>query len=143
MTDYGPFVAEPRVAYNSLPPMVVDCSVLAAILFDEPDREHATEVLSGKGLYAPWLIDFEMGSVAVKKARAGFVDVAQQGLEDLTSLKLVRCSTDIQAQLQLAIAHDLSAYDAAYLQLALEMNAPLVTYDRTLGRIAQRVLRDD
>jgi predicted nucleic acid-binding protein len=121
--------------------VVVDCSVLAAILFDEPGRDRARAVLTGKGLYAPWLIDYEMSSVAVKKANSGFSDVADQGMDDLASLRLIRCSTDVQAQFRLAIANALSAYDAAYLQLAIELNAPLVTYDQALGRVAERVLK--
>ena len=30
------FVAEPPAAYRLRPPLVVDCSLLAAVLFDEP-----------------------------------------------------------------------------------------------------------
>jgi len=38
-------------------PVVVDCSVLAAVIFDEPDREEAAKSLAGKSLFAPSLID--------------------------------------------------------------------------------------
>ena len=40
----------------------------------------------------------------------------------------------------MAKRENLSAYDAAYLQLAIEMNAPLATFDRALGQVAERVL---
>ena len=33
------YVAEPPAAYLARPAMVVDCSVLAAVLFEEPARE--------------------------------------------------------------------------------------------------------
>jgi predicted nucleic acid-binding protein len=33
----------------------------------------------------------------------------------------------------------LTAYDAAYLQLALELRAPLATFDKKLGQTAQKV----
>lgn len=39
--------------------------------------------------------------------------------------------------LRLALAHDLSAYDAAYLSLALAERAPLATLSRALARAAK------
>ena len=133
-------VAEPRSTYRQLPPIVVDCSVLAALLFDEPQQDSAARVLAGKSLFAPWLIDHEMISVALKKARSGLVDVANRGLEKLARLRMARRATSSHAQWLLARQENLSAYDAAYLQLAIELDAPLATYDRTLGAVAQRVL---
>ena len=52
-------VAEPRSTYHQLPPIVVDCSVLAALVFDEPERERAAGTLAGKSLFAPgsWALD--------------------------------------------------------------------------------------
>lgn len=135
-----PIVAEPRGRYARLPPLVVDCSVLAAVLFDEADREAAAMTMAGKELFAPALIDHEMISVALKKADADLDDVVKQALTDLAQIQLTRCFTDIAAQWALAREHGLTAYDAAYLQLAIELGAPLATFDRKLGEVAQRVL---
>lgn len=131
-------VAEPRATY--LPPIVVDCSVLAALLFNESERDSAAQTLSGKALFAPWLIDHEIISVGLRKIDAGFEQAALAGVSDLMQLRLTRCATDASAQLALAAREKLSAYDAAYLQLAVELNAPLATYDQKLGRVARRVL---
>jgi len=135
-----PIIAEPRGAYRQLPPMVVDCSVLAAFLFDEPERESAARTLIGKSLFAPWLIDYEMASVGLRKADAGLADIATRALEDFAQLKLIRRSVSSHLVWVLARQEGLSAYDAAYLQLAIELKAPLATYDRTLGAAAERVL---
>jgi predicted nucleic acid-binding protein len=55
-------------------------------------------------------------------------------------LRLTRRSIDPAAQFELARRLKLTAYDAAYLQLAIELNAPLATFDETLGRAAQAVM---
>ena len=135
-----PVVAEPRSTCRRLPPIVVDCSVLAALLFDEPEGNSAARVLAGKSIFAPWLIDHEIISVGLKKARSGQVDVARQGLEALAQISMTRRTANGMAQWQLARQENLSAYDAAYLQLAVELNAPLATYDQALGAAAERVL---
>lgn len=119
---------------------MVDCSILAAVLFDEPARDNAAQVLAGKQLFAPWLLDHEMISVGIKKAHGELEEVVRQGLTDLGQLDLIRCATNIEAQWAIAREHNLTAYDAAYLQLAIELGAPLATFDRTLGEVAQQVL---
>lgn len=134
------FIAEPVKTYNDLPPIVVDCSLLAAILFNEPSRGEALEVLSGKSLHAPNLIDHEIIGVAVKKAEAKAGATITRGLDSFRKLRLTRHSIDPQAQFELALSQKLSAYDAAYLQLAVALNAPLATYDRILASAARKVL---
>ena len=138
----GPFLVEPRGSYWSLPPVVVDCSVLAAVLFHEAKRDEAAKLLAGRSLCAPWLIDHELINVALKKVREGLADVAERGLNDPARLSLTRCETNVLAQWELARRENLSAYDAAYLQLAIEMKAPLVTFDKKLASAAARVLGD-
>jgi predicted nucleic acid-binding protein len=133
-------VAEVRGRYAARPPLVVDCSVVAAVMFDEPNREVAAEALAGKELFAPELLADEMASVAVRKARSGLQDVVKQGLDDFAELELTRYRTDLRAQWRLALEYGLSAYDAAYLWLAAELGAPLATFDARLGDAARRLL---
>ena len=133
------FVAEPVRIYTGLPPVVVDCSVLGAILFNEPSASEALTLLYGKSLHAPNLIDHEIISVAVTKSEANARAVARRGLDGYRKLRLAR-QIDNQGQFELALNENISAYDAAYLQLAVSLNAPLATYDRVLASAARKVL---
>jgi predicted nucleic acid-binding protein len=133
-------VAEARGRYAARTPLVADCSVLAAVLFDEPNRDLAAQALAGKDLFAPELIADELVSVAVKKSRLGLEDVVRQGLVDFTELELTRCRPDVHAQWRLGLKYDLSSYDAAYLWLAAELGAPLATFDQRLGGAARQLL---
>ena len=72
-------VAEPPAQYLPRPPMVVDCSALAGVLFQEPWMDQALQRLSGHRLYAPHLLQAEICSVAVKKARGGAAEAAAAG----------------------------------------------------------------
>ncbi|MCZ7655266.1 MAG: type II toxin-antitoxin system VapC family toxin [Rhodocyclaceae bacterium] len=135
------FVAEPPATYRLRPPLVVDCSLLAAVLFDEPERDDVTTRMSGCELFAPHLLDFEIASVALKKSRLGLAEVAACGLADYGALPIRHRAIDLQGQVALALRYDLSTYDAAYLWLAAELKAPLATLDRRLGEAAQRHLQ--
>lgn len=135
------FVAEPPASYRLRPPLVIDCSLLAAVLFDEPERDEALERMAGCELFAPRLLDFEIASVALKKSRQGLTDVAACGLADYGTLALQQRPIDLQTQVALALRYDLSTYDAAYLWLAAQLKAPLATLDRRLGEAALRHLQ--
>lgn len=133
-------LAEPAGRCVTRPPLVADCSVLAAVLFDEPERDRAVAALAGHELYAPDLLDHELANVAVKKSGAISEEVIVRALSDLTQLRIARRRIDVIQQWRLALRFDLSAYDAAYLVLATELNAPLVTFDRRLGEAARQAL---
>ena len=131
-------VAEPPVAYRVLPPIVVDASVVGALLFAEPERDQALAWMRGKQLFAPDLLDYEVANLALKKRRKGLeassAEAALRGYEE-SDIQLL--DTDVFALVALAGRYKLSAYDAAYLWLAAELKAPLVTFDRLLGEAAR------
>jgi predicted nucleic acid-binding protein len=133
-------IAEARGRYAARPALVVDCSVVAAVLFDEPNREAAALALTGKELFAPELLADELVSVAVRKSRHGLEEIVRQALVDFAELELTRCRCDVHAQWRLALEYELSAYDAAYLWLAAELGAPLATFDERLGAAARALL---
>ena len=139
MSDTGPalYIAEPPASYFVLPPLVVDCSILASLLFEETTQEQAALRIDGKTLHAPKLLQFEMVSVALKKHKAGAPHIARKGLERLVDFKIETHEIDPAATLALAIRYNLSAYDAAYLWLAADIKSPLATFDEKLGRAAQ------
>jgi len=132
------FVAEPPATYLMRPPMVVDCSAISAILFDEPERDEALARLVGRRLHAPSLIDHEIVSVALKKRRQDWpADSLALALTDYVAYDIELHPVDLAAQYELAARYQLSAYDAAYLWLAAELKAPLATFDQRLATAAQ------
>ena len=134
------YVAEPPLQYLVRPSLVVDCSVLAGLLFQEHWIEEARQRIEGRSLKAPWLLDIEITNVAVKKHRAGFTELARDGLEGYVAMDIERFATPSLQVHVLAIRYQLSAYDAAYLALALALDAPLLSLDQKLATAAARAL---
>ncbi len=132
-------VAEPRGEYLVRPPLVVDCSALAGLVFREPWFNEAAHRLDGRELHAPNLLQAEIASVAVKKMRRGESHAAD-GLRLATELQIDLHPIDANEVAALAMRYDLSAYDAAYLWLAAELKAPLATFDEKLANATSRHL---
>ena len=125
-------VAEPPARYLVLPPVVIDCSTLAGAVFQETWHELASERIQGKTLHAPHLLQVEMTSLASKKHRKGFADVASKGLKQYAEMNTELHMVDPLGTLDLALRFQLSTHDAAHLWRAAELKAPLATFDEKL-----------
>ncbi|MFZ4479934.1 MAG: type II toxin-antitoxin system VapC family toxin [Rhodoferax sp.] len=131
------FVAEPPVQYLVRRPLVVDCSTLAGLVFQEEWRTEASQRIAGWSLQAPYLLQLEITNVALKKHRKGFTNVATDGLALYAAMNIELFEVRPAEVLELAIRYQLSAYDASYLWLAAELKCPLATFDEKLASAAQ------
>ena len=122
--------------------MVVDASVVISWLFDdeeEPRADRALERLIEDGALAPYLWHLETRNALLVAERRGRLS-ARAVDERLDALKGLPIRTDDEPDLQsafsLARSHDLSFYDALYLELAKREGAELATLDVALGQAA-------
>lgn len=139
MTRARLIVAEPAAAYLHRPRIVVDASVLAAIVFAEPSGPDAHAWTSGRALCAPHLLDTEIANAGLNKLRrrAMSIDAVLAALEGFASVDVQRFLASPGEVVKLAHRYALSAYDASYLWLAGSLNVPLATFDKRLGEAAK------
>jgi predicted nucleic acid-binding protein len=119
---------------------VIDASALAAVLFDEPEAEPVLASISGT-LIAPRLLPYELASVCTTKLlrRPAGADTIHARYALFAELEIELTEPDWATLPQLAIQYALSAYDAAYLQLALRERVPLITLDRRLAAAYDKI----
>ena len=122
--------------------IVVDCSVVMALCF--PDEESAVaerglEAMSAEGAIVPAIWWFEVRNTLLVGERRGRIDASRTAafLRDLGLLP-VRLDREPDEVVLMALAreHKLTAYDAAYLEVALRRRMPLLTLDRRLRAAA-------
>jgi predicted nucleic acid-binding protein len=125
---------------------VLDCSTTIAWLLDDEVSESAHAVfdaLATTKAWVPMLWRTETANAMRSAFRSGRCtqDIALQKLTDLTVFDIATASDELAHQpaaqiLQFAHTHDVSAYDAAYLYIALQKRLPLATLDKNLRRAA-------
>jgi predicted nucleic acid-binding protein len=132
--------------------LVVDASVTAAWCFeDETDEytEAALDAVASEGAVVPGIWPFEMANVLALAERRGRLTATRAG-EFLISLDELAIDVDglawlgrsgravLDALLPVSRRTELTAYDAAYLDLAIRRALPLATRDERLRAAALR-----
>jgi predicted nucleic acid-binding protein len=126
--------------------LVLDSSIALAWVYADETTVPVREVFAAlreSGAWVPGLWRLEVANVLEMGVRRKRHDAAFRDgtLADLAQLPLqVDADTDRQAwstTLRLAQRHQLTLYDAAYLELALRRNLPLATLDEDLRRAAK------
>ncbi len=122
--------------------LVVDGSVVMAWLFDDEDDPRADAALDRlveEGALVPQLWHMETRNSLLTAERSKRLSV-RGATERLDALKGLPIRTDVdpdfQSAFDLARAHELSIYDALYLELARRESAELATLDGALSRAA-------
>lgn len=122
---------------------VLDCSVAMSFLFEDEANENndrLIDYLIDNGVWVPSLWHLEVANVLLQAAKHGCIEFAsvpkRQNL--LTKLPIkTDHDTIINDVLNIAEETGFTAYDAAYLELALRRNLHLITNDKALKKAAQ------
>ena len=125
---------------------VLDASVALAWCFPDETTDYATRVLhrfAAQQAVVPTIWPLEVSNALVvghRRARIdrGQIETASKLLQALDiAVDELPLAHTFHATIPLALAHQLSVYDAAYLELAQRTGFPLATWDRKLRQAAE------
>lgn len=125
--------------------LVIDASATAPIVLDDEANDIIAEVAEAIALgscIAPGNWPWEMSNIIWKTLRAKRikkfeVDLIRKSLETFgVEIDHESMTAALDSTLDVAIAHNLTAYDAAYLELAIRRKASLASLDAALRRAA-------
>ncbi len=119
--------------------LVVDTSVLVAVLTGEPARDRLIARTQGAELLAPGSVHWEIGntfSALLKRRRLKLAEV-QAAIAAYGQIPIRFVEVELGAALELADRLGLYAYDACLMTCARRHRAPLLTLDARLGRSAR------
>jgi predicted nucleic acid-binding protein len=125
---------------------VMDCSVIMSLLFvDEHNAmdESFDSILGESLIIVPTIWFYEVSNVlkmALLKSRISEADLTEiEQIVAALDIEVDEASTrqGLSETLHLAREYKLTAYDAAYLELALRRGVPLATLDKAMRKAAQ------
>lgn len=88
-----------------------------------------------ESLHSPHLLDIEVAHVLRRFVSGGKISAkrGEEALHDMLAVRITRYAHDIFLTRIWQHRHNLSAYDAAYIALAEDLGAPLITRDKRLS----------
>jgi predicted nucleic acid-binding protein len=119
--------------------LVIDTSVLLAVLTGEAARDRLIARTQGAELLAPASVHWEVGnafSALLKRRRLKLPEV-QAALTAYAQIPIRFVDVELAAALELADRFGLYAYDAYLMACARRQRVPLLTLDARLGRAAK------
>ena len=121
--------------------LVVDTSVIIAVLVHGSERETIVERTVGADLTAPSSVHWEVGNAFSAMFRRGRItlDQAKLALRSYEQMTFRFIDIELVQSLKLSRRLNLYAYDAYVLACALNSRAPLLTLDRKLATAASSV----
>ncbi len=118
--------------------ILVDTSVLIAVMTNEPTRPRLIEMTTGAQLLAPASVPWEMGNAfsAMLKRKRATLDQIQQAWDAYQLIPLRFVPIDMGHALIIAATYDIYAYDAYFIAGALQQKCALITLDGGLRQAA-------
>lgn len=118
--------------------IIADTNILLAIALNEPEKDRIVELTVDASAIAPEILPYEIGNALSAMVKRKTLSCAEAlDVEKAVSRIPVRfMSVDISASLQIALDHNLYAYDAYFLQCARVFSCPLLTLDRRMRQVA-------
>jgi len=122
---------------------VVDASAVVELLADGEHAEQVETRLAAEEytLWAPYLLDAEVGQAMRRYVRSGEIDpdVAGESLWLVDDLPIQRVEHDLLIHVAWALRDNVSFYDGLYVALAQMLDEPLLTLDARLARAGLQV----
>ena len=119
--------------------IVIDTSVIIAVLTNEKHKRELIEMTSGADLIAPPSLYWELGNAfsALLKRQRILPSQVRNALRSFSRITIRYREIGLEGALKLCSRYGLYAYDAYFIACAQKYNIPLLTLDKTMIRIAK------
>ena len=119
--------------------IVVDASVIIAVIANEPGKGKLVALTQGADLIAPSSIHWEIGNAfsAMLKRNRVTLHQAMQAIDIYYHIPVRFAEVELEESLKIAADLNIYAYDAYLIRCALKYNAALISLDKDLVRVAQ------
>lgn len=121
--------------------IVVDSSVLIAVVTNEPDKAKLVQLTQNVDLIAPHSIHWEIGNAfsAMFKRNRVTVEDAVQAIKAYQNITIRFVDVELEEAVRLASRLNIYAYDAYLIRCALKYKSPLLSLDQRLLNFARSV----
>ena len=121
--------------------IIADTNIFIAVALNEPEKDNIIRLTEGYDLIAPDVLPYEIGNAltAMMKKRTLEKEEVSAAWEAVQQIAVDLRPTEIKSALKLATEHNIYAYDAYFLECAVNFRSPLLTLDHSMKRVAREM----
>jgi len=121
--------------------IIADTNIFLAIALEEPEKEFIIEMTSESDAHSPEILPYEIGNAltAMIKRKQISRKEALSAFEITRNIPVRLIPADIHKALEIAMKFNIYAYDAYFIQVAQYMDCPLLTLDKKLKEVAEKL----
>ncbi len=121
--------------------IIADTNTFLAVVLYEPERDSIIDLTTGHELIAPEVLPFEIGNAlsAMLKRKRITSDAMSKAWVATQKIPVDLRSIDIAKALEIVTDFHIYAYDAYFLVCALSLHAPLLTLDKRMREVSEKL----
>jgi predicted nucleic acid-binding protein len=122
--------------------ILLDASAIMAVIADEPESELVINYTKDAIIVSPNVAAFEIANALTKMIKKKVIDTHEKMInfiEIFETIPLKIVEVNIKETMKIAWKYKIYAYDAFYLETALRLDLPLLTFDSGMRRIGNEM----
>jgi len=121
--------------------IVVDTSVIIAVIANEPEKDKLIKLTQGADVIAPQSVHWEIGNAfsAMFKRNRVTLEQALKAIQAYSKIPVRFVDVELEQSLEIAETLSIYAYDAYLIRCALKYKSPLISLDGNLVDSAKRM----
>jgi predicted nucleic acid-binding protein len=121
--------------------VTIDTSALIAVIGNEQSKKDIIKITKGYSLCAPKSVHWEIGNAfsAMFKRQKLSLELAQQALAIYRDIPIKYIDVPLETTLDISESQNMYAYDAYLIQCAQQTSTPLLTLDKGLKTVAEKI----
>jgi predicted nucleic acid-binding protein len=121
--------------------IVVDASVIIAVIINEPEKDVLVDLTKGADLIAPHSVHWEIGNAfsAMLKRKRIALNQGLRAFEIYRNIPIRFLDVELEESLKIADRFGIYAYDAYLIRCALKYKSPLIALDQNLVNFAKQM----
>jgi predicted nucleic acid-binding protein len=121
--------------------IIVDASAIMAVIVKEPERDLVIQLTNDAVIISPDMVNYEIANGLTKMMKKRIIEKERMinAFQYFKKISIRMIEVDIEKALEIAWEHKIYAYDACYLETAVRLNLPLLTFDGNMTRVGKQL----
>ena len=121
--------------------IIADTNTFIAVALGEPERDSIVEATLKAKLVSPEILPYEIGNAISKMVRKDLIPPsrANEIFKTTQYIPVELRAISISEAIKISLKFKIYSYDAYFLECAIENNAPILSLDRQMLRIAKEL----